>query len=132
MQIFIGNLSAEISSIDLARFFKGYGDYLTFTFKYFLRGEKPFYYAVTDIDPRKLADKAIKRRHMKRLKGRVIILRPYYDRLVSNERRALNWREKIWESEERRRIERRNKQLNKNMKEKLEQFELTPDPHHFW
>lgn len=132
MEIFIGNLSAEISSLDLARFFKGYGNYLTFTFKYYLRGEKPFYYAVTDIESRKLADKAIKRRHMKRLKGRVIVLRPYKDRLVSNERRALNWREKIWEAEERRKMERRHKQLNKNVKAKQEQFELTPAPHHYW
>jgi len=132
MQIFIGNLSAEISSLDLASFFKGYGNYLTFTFKYYLRGEKPFYYAVTDIESGKMADKAIRRRHMKRLKGRVLVVRPYLDRLLGNERRALNWREKIWESEERRKIDRRNKQLYKNLKEKQEEFELTPAPHHFW
>ena len=132
MQIFIGNLSAEISALDLAKFFKGYGNLLTFKFRYYLRGGKPFYYALTEIEPRKLAEGAITRRHMKRLKGRVIVVHPYLDRGIINERRSLNWREKIWESEERRKVDRRNLQHNKNLKEKLEQFDLKPPPHHFW
>jgi RNA recognition motif-containing protein len=132
MQIYIGNLSPEISSQDLLKFFKGYGEYLSFEFKYYMRGNKRFYFAVTSIEPDIKAKKAIKRRNLKRVQGRVVVVRAYQDRLVANERRALNWREKIWTAEERRKEERRTLQHSKNLKEKVETYEPTPVRHHFW
>lgn len=132
MQIFIGNLSPEISSQDLLRFFKGYGGHPSFEFRYYMKGNKRFYFAIASIEQEKAAKKAIKRRHMKRIQGRVVIVRAYTERLVANERRALNWREKIWTAEERRREERRNLQHSKNLREKVESYEPTPLRHHFW
>ena len=129
MRIYIGNLSSEITSIDLAKFFSGFGKQLRFEFKYYVKGEKRFYYASTSIEHRKSAEKAIKRRNLKRINNRVVMVRAYKERGIFNERRALNWREKIWEAEERRVTERRTTQYSKIVKDKQEQFRLTPAPH---
>ena len=131
MLVFVGNLSPEISSQDLLGFFKGYGRQ-SFEYRYYMKGNKRFYFAIASIEPEGAARKAIKRRNMKRVRGRVVVVRAYTDRLVANERRALNWREKIWTAEERRKEERRNLQHSKNLKEKLETYEPTPVRHHFW
>jgi RNA recognition motif-containing protein len=132
MRIYVGNLSPDISSQDLLRFFKGFGKPPSFEFKYFMRGSKRFYFAIASFESTLVAKLAIKRRHMKRIKGRVIVLRAYEERLIANERRALNWREKIWTAEERRKVERRHLQHSKNLKEQVETYEPTPVRHHFW
>jgi hypothetical protein len=126
MQLYIGNLFPGISSLDLRRFLKGIDVQLSFEFKYFTRGNKRFYFAVSSDVPADRAQKAIKRRHMKRVNGRVIVLREYKVRAVANERRALNWREKIWEAEERRKAERRQLHLDKHSKAHNEVYEPVP------
>ena len=114
MQIYIGNLSAETTSMDLAQVFMGYGeDYPSFSFKYYQRGNKRFYFALTSIEPESLARKVIGRRNMKRIKGRSIVLHAYKDRALSNERRALNWRSQTWDADERRKTDRRHLQHDK-------------------
>ena len=132
MQIYIGNLSAEITSFDLAQFFNGYGDYPSFTFKYYQKGQKRFHYAVTSISPDSLARQAIRRCHMKRAKGRSIVLHPYKDRVIINERRGLNWRGKPWASEERRTVNRRQVQHDKISNDAMAFVELATDRAHFW
>jgi hypothetical protein len=72
MQIYIGNLSHEVSSHDLIRLFRGFEDPTSFEFKYYMRGKKRFYFALTSIVPDRMALKAMERCRMKRIKGRVI------------------------------------------------------------
>jgi hypothetical protein len=132
MQIYIGNLSHEISSHDLMRLFRGFEDHTSFEFKYYMRGEKRFYFALTSIEPESVAIKAIKRCHMKRIKGRLIVIRDYKGRALVNERRSLDWREKLWDSDERRATERRNIQHDKNVNDIAEYQGPVPAHSYYW
>ena len=132
MQIYIGNLSAAVNRLDLAQFLRGFGTNLSFTFKYYQHDGKRFYYALTSITPDSQAKRAIARRHMTRLNGRSTVLRPFINRASINERRALDWRDKKWESEECRKIDRRHEQFDKNAHKVMQHLEAAPNQSQSW
>jgi hypothetical protein len=67
------------------------------------------HFAVADFDSDKLALKAIKKLNGALLHGDKVMLREFIHRSYSNERRAVNWRDKPWDGQERRCDERRKK-----------------------
>lgn len=127
MQIYIGNLSAEITSFDLAPLFKGYDENPSFQFRYFLDGYKRNYYALTSDIPETMAVNVIARRHMTRIKDRAIMLHAYQERSIMNERRAFGWGSKQWGSDERRNVDRRGVQYDRKTNVRIDSMESIPD-----
>jgi len=107
MQIYIGNLSSTVSSIDLESLFEDIEERPSFTFRSYQKDRMNFYYALTSIEPETLARELIARNNRKSVKNRNIVLHPYKDRSVFNERRAFGWGKKQWAGEERRKVDRR-------------------------
>lgn len=114
MEVFIGNLSPNATLSDLIVFFKGFSSKAKFhIIEKRQEGGGKFRYGIAYFDSDKLALKAIKKLNQKPLRGERVVLREYFHRNYSNERRALNWREKPWHGEERRQQERRRKEIPK-------------------
>ena len=107
MQIYIGNLSSTTSSIDLEPLFEDIEERPSFTFRSYQKDRVHFYYALTSIEPESRARELIARNDRKSVKNRNIVLHPYKDRSVFNERRSFGWGNKQWTGEERRKIDRR-------------------------
>lgn len=109
MEVFVGNLTAQVTENDLQQFFKGYHKRASFqVFKMMYNGT-PLYYGTVDFEQDKVAMKAIRKLNNKLLDGRHLILREFHYRAGNNDRRALNWRSLAWERVERRLDERRKK-----------------------
>ncbi len=112
MDLFIGNLEMAVSEGDLRLLFKGYEKRTTFKI---IRmegdeeGGSNLVYGIVSIDSDRLAKKAIKKLNYKKIHGRMVIIREFHYRASQNDKRALNWRMKGWENEERRGRERRQK-----------------------
>lgn len=111
MEVYIGNLTENVTYNDLVGFFKGFSNKAKFRIveKKKSDGTK-FRYGIAVFDSDKLALKAIKKLDRKMLRGDRVVLREYFYRYYANERRALNWRDKPWSGEERRHQERRKLQ----------------------
>lgn len=111
MEVFIGNLADNVSVTDLTAFFKAFANKarIRIVEKRQEDGSR-IRYGIANFDTDKLALKAIKKLNQKELRGRAVVLREYIHRSYSNERRALNWRDKPWDGPERRRVERRKKE----------------------
>lgn len=115
MEVFIGNLSERVTLTDLTAFLK------TFANKARIRivdkrqedGSR-IRYGIADFDSDKLALKAIKKLNQKVLRGNPVVMREFFHRRYSNERRALNWREIPWSGPERRKDERRRNEVAKS------------------
>lgn len=110
MEVFVGNLNADVTEKELQKFFKGYDKKASFTINKFICNDGPIYYGIVDFEADKLALKAIRKLNHKSLNGHPTILREFHYRAGNNDRRALNWRNVIWEKLERRFTERRLKQ----------------------
>lgn len=114
MEIFIGNLSPHTTLSDLIGFFKGFSNKAKFRIIEKRQDDGSRYrYGIAFFDSDKLALKAIKKLHQKPLRGELVVLREYFHRNYSNERRALNWRNIPWQGVERRQQERRRKEIPK-------------------
>lgn len=107
MEIFVGNLDAQTREADLRAFFKGYVKEARYSLRKVKAGYETLFYAIVDIEPEKLAVKAIKKLHAKRINGKPAIVREYQYRSGNNDRRAINWRSVVWDKIERRLTERR-------------------------
>lgn len=114
MEVFIGNLADNVSVTDLTAFFKAFANKarIRIVDKRQEDGSR-VRYGVASFDTEKLALKAIKKLNQRELRGRAVVLREYIHRSYSNERRALNWRDKPWSGPERRKVERRKKETTK-------------------
>lgn len=109
MELYVGHLTSNDTLNDLRRFFKGYEKKAEFRIVKLLRAGGPLYYALIDFESDRLAQKALKKLHACKFNGRRVCVREYQYRIGGNERRALNWRERLWQSTERRNQERREK-----------------------
>lgn len=120
MEVFIGNLSLNITHNDLVVFFKGFANKakLRVVDKQREDGSK-VRYGVATFDSDKLALKAIRKLNHKPLRGVRVELREYFHRYCNNERRAVNWRNKPWTGVERRQQERRKQQAHAESPDKL-------------
>jgi len=117
MEVFIGNLAERVTLTELTAFLKAFASKARIRLieKRQEDGCK-IRYGLADFDSDKLALKAIKKLNQKALRGKEVVMREYFHRSYSNERRALNWRDLPWDGPERRRLERRKKE-NRNPKD---------------
>lgn len=111
MEIYVGNISVSTSREQLQDFFKGFDKQATFKIKRVKGKHELFVFGLVSIPSERQAKKAIKRLHMKRLEGRIIVVREYLYRASQNDQRGLNWRNKKWMTVERRNNERRTIRL---------------------
>jgi len=107
MELFVGNITADIREVELRKFFGRFAKDATFSLRKLKFDHASYFYAQVEIEPEKLALKAIKKLHGKRLNGKPVSIREYEYRVGNNDRRALNWRELLWNGIERRFSERR-------------------------
>ena len=109
MELYVGPLSSNATVKELQGFFKGFEKKAEFRIMKLLRNTGPHFFGIVEIESDRLASKAIKKLHSKKLNQRRVIVREYEYRASSNDRRALNWRTVEWEKVERRSDERRQK-----------------------
>jgi RNA recognition motif-containing protein len=110
MDVFVGNITPHTTLNDVMSFFKGFAKKARIRMvDQKLENGKRAYYAIAAFDSDKLAQKAIKKLNGVPLNGQRVLLREFVHRSYSNERRALNWRDKPWDGPERRKSERRKK-----------------------
>jgi len=113
-----------VSEGDLRLLFKGYDKRTTFKIIR-MEGEEGagnLVYGIVSIDSDRLAKKAIKKLNYKKIHGRMVVIREFHHRASQNDKRALNWRMKGWENEERRGRERRQK---RNAVKNLDDYQIT-------
>jgi len=118
VELFIGNLESKVSEGDLRLFFKGYDKQATFKIIRMEGGEGVYdlVYGIVTIKSSRLGKKAIKKLNYTKLHSNLVIIREFHYRASQNDKRALTWRMKGWENEERRNRERRQKRkLVKNL-----------------
>lgn len=110
MDVYIGNITRTTTLNDVIQHFKGFAKKarIRMVDKQLEDGTRAFF-AVAEFDTEKLALKAIKKLNGSQLGGQQLYLREFYHRSYSNERRAVNWRDKPWDGPERRVTERRRK-----------------------
>lgn len=108
MDIFVGNIPANTTVVDLKKFFKGFDKKAVFEIKRLNGKHDLVTFGLVTIYSDRLANKAIKRLHMKKLRGKPVIVREFTHRAGGNERRQLGWRNKLWLGEERRQSDRRS------------------------
>jgi RNA recognition motif-containing protein len=110
MELYIGNIPDGIDDYDLRKFMGISGGDARFRIieKDGKNGRR-IRYGYADIEPNKLAIKAMSKNHGREWYGNKIVLREFRHRSYSNERRSLNWRQVDWQGEERRKVDRRGK-----------------------
>lgn len=109
MELFIGNISAGTRQHELQKFLGSYAKQAKFSLRKLRFDSSIYYYAHVNIESDKLALKAIKKLHGKRLNGKPVLIREFEYRAGNNDRRNLNWRNVLWDKIERRLTERRNR-----------------------
>lgn len=110
MELFIGNLAHNVTLSEVIAFFKGFSSKGTFRIEERkLDNGEEIKFAVAEFDNDKLALKMIDKYTGTQLHGQELVIREYFYRSYTNERRAVNWREKPWRAGERRRHDRRIK-----------------------
>lgn len=126
MQIFIGNLPRNYSAFELRRLVERelMPQGIQETAKHFFskkerlkRSEYKIFDKLTNmgivrhgvavIEPDALAARAIERLNKVNYQSNMLVVREYVTRTNSNDRRALNWRQKPWDDSERRSKDRR-------------------------
>lgn len=116
MEIYVGNIPSNSNIPYLEEFFKGFAKHAKFTIMRVKREHQLFVFGLVTIESSRIAKKAIKRLNLKRMDGRLIVVREYIHRVSNNDRRALNWRNKKWTGNERRKNERRSNRLPQSSK----------------
>ncbi|MCW8918300.1 MAG: RNA-binding protein [Gammaproteobacteria bacterium] len=114
MELFIGNLTPGTTLGELIALFKGFSKMARFRLEQKrLEDGTTVRYAVAVFDNEKYAHKMVARFHGTLFHGQALHIREYLHRSYTNERRALNWRDKPWRAGERRRDDRRYKEAAK-------------------
>lgn len=114
MELYVGQLSSQDTVEDLRQFFKAFARKAGFKIVKLIRPSGPVYIGVVSMESEKLAAKAIRKLHTRKLNGRRVTVREFIYRSGGNERRALNWRERVWNGIERRMAERRERARRAN------------------
>lgn len=109
MDVFIGNITVNTSQTEILSLLKGFAKKARVRMvNQTLESGERAYYAIAEFDSERLARKAIKKLNGTLLHGQQVVLREYVHRSYSNERRAVNWRDRPWDGPERRRSDRRD------------------------
>jgi uncharacterized protein with PIN domain len=108
MKLFIGNFTHKEHLSKLAKHLRRFGyHYETRYKKVKLKTGQRRFYAIVTVPSERHAKKLTKKLSNSRDFESPLVIREYKQRSYSNERRALNWREKEWHGVERRVAERR-------------------------
>ncbi|MDH5785492.1 MAG: hypothetical protein OEZ16_07785 [Chromatiales bacterium] len=108
MELYIGNLPLATNLGQLIAFFRGFSSKIVFHIsRKKLDDGRTICFALADIGNDRLAAKFRQRFDGVMFCGQPLAIREYVHRSYSNERRAVNWREKPWRAGERRRNDRR-------------------------
>lgn len=109
MNLLISNLPDRAAVGDLENFFRGFHRNVRFRFEFSIQPDgSKVRYAIASFDSEKTALKALGKLQQRPLFNQTLFLREYFHRSYNNERRALGWRNKPWDGEERRVQDRRN------------------------
>jgi RNA recognition motif-containing protein len=112
MELFIGNLAPTANLGELVAFFKGFNKMARFRAEQKkLEDGTQVRYVVAAFENDKYALKMMTKFHGEVFHGRELVIREYLYRSYNNERRAVNWRDKPWRAGERRRDDRRYKEV---------------------
>ncbi len=112
MDLFIGNLPSNIHYSEVIALFRGFTRMGRFRLEQKrLEDGTLVRFVVAEFDNDKYAQKLIRKFQGTVYRGRELVIREYHHRSYSNERRALNWRDKPWRAGERRRNDRRNREV---------------------
>jgi uncharacterized protein with PIN domain len=126
MKLFVGNFTRKEHLSKLAKHLRRHGyHYETRYKKVKLKTGQRRYYAIVTVESERHAKKLTKRLSAVREFDSPLVIREYKQRSYSNERRALNWRDKEWNGVERRVSERRR--LRKKRRSSDETSEQTDD-----
>ena len=110
MELYIGNLAAEVTVADLDVLLLGYKPINLAVQEYAAGKGGQTRYARVTVVPDRVAERAINKLHNRKLHGRNIVVRQYMDRKRGNERRHDRLGAQSWSGNNRRRGERRNPQ----------------------
>ena len=110
MELFIGNLTPNANLGELIAFFKGFSNKAKFRVEEkTLEDGVTIRYVVADFANDKYALKMMEKFAGQVYRGKELVIREYLHRTYTNERRAVNWRDKPWRAGERRHDDRRLK-----------------------
>lgn len=117
MELYIGNLPENVTAFDLRKLFTPIAGSNSGKFSFLRARTEPFMnfkiveqrsasgmvrYGWADIEPDEIAERCIERLNKAPFQGNTLVVREYFHRRAMNERRALDWRSKPWNGEERR------------------------------
>lgn len=117
MELYISNLPEDATAYDLRRLFTPIAASNTGTFSFLRSRTEPFMnfkiieqrsaagmvrYGWADIEPDNIAERCIERLNNSFFHGNAIVVREFFHRRSMNERRAIDWRSRPWNGEERR------------------------------
>lgn len=124
MEVMICNLPESATKADLLDLLKSYRKHMELKMvnNHYEDGST-FHFAVATFKADKYAQKVIKKFNHVLLKGNHLIVREYIHRSYNNEKRSLNWRQRDWQSNERRCHDRRRKEV---VEKKDDLFDETP------
>ena len=112
MDLFIGNLPSKVHFSEVIALFRGFTRMGRFRLEQKrLDNGKSVSFVVAEFDNDKHAIKLLQKFQGTVYRGRELVIREYHHRSYSNERRAVNWREKPWRAGERRRTDRRMREM---------------------
>lgn len=120
MDLIILELAEEAEVSDLKSLFKGLADKAEFkiVIQSYVDGSH-CRYGIANFKLPKLGRKSIRKFNNKKLLDAPVTVRQFHHRTYQNERRALDWRNKVWDKPERRIAERRRKVVN-NIEDELD------------
>jgi len=116
MELYVGILPDHIDDFDLRKFFNIIGKSASFRIVTHDHGEGvTSNYGLVRVDSEKLGFRLIAKFNGKVLKDTKVVVREFVRRNYSNDRRALNWREKEWNDYDRRTDDRRGSLMREAM-----------------
>ncbi|WP_126457066.1 RNA recognition motif domain-containing protein [Sulfuriflexus mobilis] len=110
MELYIGNIPDDTEDYDLRKFFSITGGQLSFKIVNHDGADKAHRYGLVSVESDKLARKIMKQFHGRPFRDKRLIVREFNYRNYSNDRRALDWRQRGWAKMERRGRNRRGMQ----------------------
>jgi uncharacterized protein with PIN domain len=125
MKLFVGNFTRKEHLSRLAKYLRRYGYHYETQYKQTkLRTGTKRYFAIVTVTSERQARKLTKRLSNLKDFESPLVIREYKQRSYSNERRALNWRDKEWNGVERRVGERRRIRNKNSSREKSSQSDV--------
>jgi len=116
MELYVGIIPDHIDDFDLRKFFNITGNMASFRIVTHDVGEGvKARYGLVNVDSEKLGFQLIAKFNGKFIKDTKVVVREFIRRNYSNDRRALNWRQKDWHDVERRQDDRRGSLMREAM-----------------